>query len=56
MSWDAIYMTSHNTKASLIAAICWVFAEPPLALVEKVCSQFQIHIKAVIEVEGGYIE
>ena len=31
-------MTSHNTKASLIAAICWVFAELPPALVEKACS------------------
>ena len=48
--------TSHNTKASLIAAIRRVFAEPPLALVEKACSQFQIRIEAVIEAEGGYIE
>ena len=32
-------MTSHNTKASLIAAIRRVFAELPLALVEKACSQ-----------------
>ena len=31
-------MTSHNTKASLIAAICQVFTELPLALVEKACS------------------
>ena len=31
-------MTSHNTKASLIAAIRRVFAELPPALVEKVCS------------------
>ena len=31
-------MTSHNTKASLIATIRRVFAELPLALVEKVCS------------------
>ena len=30
-------MTSHNTKASLIAAICRVFAELPPALVEKAC-------------------
>ena len=37
-------MTSHNTKASLIAAICWVFAKLPPAFV------------AVIETEGGYIE
>ena len=29
------HMTSHNTKASLIAAICLVFAELPPALVEK---------------------
>ena len=31
-------MTSHNTKASLIAAIRRVFAELPLALLEKACS------------------
>ena len=31
-------MTSHNTKASLIAAIHWVFAELQPALVEKACS------------------
>ena len=49
-------MTSHNTKASLIAAIHRVFAELPPALVKKACSQFQIRIKAVIEAEGGYIE
>ena len=49
-------MTSHNTKASLITAIRQVFAELPLALVEKACSQFRIHIEAVIEAEGGYIE
>ena len=49
-------MTCHNTKASLIAAIRWVFAELPLALVEKACSQFRIRIEAVIEAEGGYIE
>ena len=49
-------MTSHNTKASLIAAIRRVFAELPLALVKKVCSQFRIRIEAVIEAEGGYIE
>ena len=47
-------MTSHNTKASLIAAICRVFAELPL--VEKACSQFRICMEAVIEAEGGYIE
>ena len=35
-------MTSHNTKASLIAAIRRVFAELPPALVEKACSQFRI--------------
>ena len=50
------YMTSHNTKASLIAAIRWVFAELPPALVEKACSQFRIRIEAVIVAEGGYIE
>ena len=49
-------MTSHNTKASLIAAIHRVFAELPPALVEKACSQFRIRIEAVIEAEGGYIE
>ena len=49
-------MTSHNTKASLIAAIHQAFAELPPALVEKACSQFRIRIKAVIEAEGGYIE
>ena len=49
-------MTFHNTKASLIAAICRVFAELLPALVEKACSQFRINIKAVIEAEGGYIE
>ena len=49
-------MTSHNTKASLIATIRWVFTELPLALVEKACSQLRIRIKAVIEAEGGYIE
>ena len=32
------------------------FAELLLALVEKVCSQFRIHIEAVIEAECGYIE
>ena len=49
-------MTFHNTKASLIAAICRVFAELPPARVEKACSQFRIRIEAVIEAEGGYIE
>ena len=49
-------MTSHNTKTSLIATIHWVFAQLPPALVEKVCSQFWIRIKAVIEAEGSYIE
>ena len=44
-------MTSHNTKASLIAAIRRVFAELPP---EKACSQFRI--QAVIEAKGGYIE
>ena len=37
-------MTSHNTKASLIAAIRRVFAELPPALVEKACFQFRIRI------------
>ena len=49
-------MTSHNSKASLIAAIRRVFAELPPALVEKACSQFRIRIEAVIEAEGGYTE
>ena len=49
-------MTSHNTKASLIAAIHQVFAELPPVFVEKACSQFWICIEAVIEAEGGYIE
>ena len=49
-------MTSHNTKASLIAAICRVFTELLPALVEKACSQFRIRSEAVIEAEGGYIE
>ena len=49
-------MTSHNTKASLIATIHWVFTKLPPALVEKACSRFQIRIKAVIEAEGSYIE
>ena len=49
-------MTFHNTKASLITAIRQIFAELPLALVEKACSQFRIHIKTVIEAEGSYIE
>ena len=49
-------MTSHNTKASLIAAIRQVFAELPQALVEKAYSQFRICIEVVIEAEGDYIE
>ena len=49
-------MNSHNTKASLIAAIRRVFAELPPVLVEKACSQFWIRIERVIEAEGGYIE
>ena len=49
-------MTSHNTKACLIAAIRRVFAERLSALVEKACTQFRIHIEAVIEAEGSYIE
>ena len=49
-------MTSHNTKASLIAAIRRIFAELPPALLEKACSQFRIRIEAVTEAEGGYIE
>ena len=49
-------MTSHNTKASLIACIRRVFAELLPELVEKTCSQFQIRIEVQIEAEGGYIE
>ena len=47
-------MTSHNTKASLIAAIRRVFAELSPALVEKACSQFWIRIEEVIVAESGY--
>ena len=49
-------MTSHDTKARLIAAIRPVFTELQPALVEKACSQFRIRIKAVFEAEGSYIE
>ena len=49
-------MTSHNTKASLITAICRIFAELPPAFVEKACSQFRVRMEAVIEAEGGYNE
>ena len=49
-------MTSHKTKASLIAAIRWVFAKLPPALAKKACSQFRICIEVLIEAEGGYIE
>ena len=49
-------MTSHDTKASLIAAIRRVFAELPPALVEKAFSQFRIRIEAVIEAEVDYIK
>ena len=46
-----------NVKASLIAAIRRLFADLPLTLVEKACSQFRIRIEAVIEAGGGgYIE
>ena len=49
-------MTSHNTKASLIAAIRRVFAELLPALVEKAYSQFRTRIEAVSEAKGSYIE
>ena len=49
-------ITSHNTKASLIATFHRVFTELPQVLVEKTCSQLRIRIEAVIEAEGGYIE
>ena len=49
-------MSSHITKANLIAAIRRVFAELPPALLKKACSQFRICIEAVVETEGGYIE
>ena len=49
-------MTSHDTKASLIAAMRRVFAELLLVLVKKAGSQFRIRIEAVIEAEGSYIE
>ena len=48
--------TSHNTKASLIAAIRRVFTEFPPALVEKACSKFWICIEVVVKAGGGYIE
>ncbi len=50
LDYFCLFMTYHNTKASLIAVIHRVFAELPPALVEKACSH------AVIEAEGGYIE
>ena len=34
----------------------WVFAKLPPVFVKKAFSQFRIHIEAVIEAEGGYIE
>ena len=46
-------MTSHNAKASLIAAIRRVLTELPPTLVKKACSQFWIRIEAVIDAEGG---
>ena len=49
-------MTSHNTKANLIAAIRRADAELLPVLVEKACSQFGIRIEVVIEAESGYIE
>ena len=49
-------MTSHNTKASLIATLRRVFAKLPPALVEKTCTQFRIRNEVVIEAEGDYIE
>ena len=49
-------MTFYKTKASLIAAICRVFAKLPPAYMKKECSQFQIRIEAGIEAEGSYIE
>ena len=50
-------MTSHNTKANLIAAaIRRVSAELPSVLVEKACPQFRIHIEVVTVAEVGYIK
>ena len=49
-------MTSHDTKAGLNTTIHRVFAEIPPVLVEKACFQFQNHIEALIEAEGGYTE
>ena len=43
-------MTSHNIKASFIAAIHRVFTELPPALVEKACSQFRIRKSFKIKV------
>ena len=50
------HMTSHNTKASLIAAIRRVFVEIPPAVEKMACSQFLIRIEEVIEAKGDYIE
>ena len=49
-------MSSHNTKASLIAAIRRVFVELPWALVEKAYTQFRIFVEPMIEAEGDYIK
>ena len=49
-------MTSHNTKASLIAAIYRVFAELLPELLKKACSQFWSCIEVVIEAESCYTE
>ena len=49
-------MTSHNTKASLITTIRRVFTKLSPVLVEKVCSQFRIHIETGIEAESSYVE
>ena len=49
-------ITSHNTKASQVAAIRRAFAELPSTFVEKSCYQFRIRTEAVIEAEGGYIK
>ena len=46
-------MTSHNTKASLIAAIRRVFAELLPALVKKACSQFRIRIKGWLRLKAA---
>ena len=46
----------HNSRASLIPAICHEVAKIPPRLVKKACMAFRGCIKAVIEADGGWIE